>query len=42
MTWLFRFLGWLLGWPPPRTFEDVARELVEGLEDGTITLDPPQ
>jgi len=34
---LWRFVRWLFR--PRRTAEDVARELIEGLEDGSITLD---
>lgn len=39
---LIRFLSWLLGFPPRRTFEAVAAELVAGLEDGSIVLTPEE
>jgi len=38
MKWLIELLGWLLRLPPRRTTEDVLREIITGLEDGTIVI----
>lgn len=38
MRRLIEGLGWLLCFRPRRTFDDVMRELLAGLEDGTIVI----